>query len=126
MCIYKTLFAGNTNVKRDILFIGIVRRLFKNFINPNLRYFLWIFVALRILVPLHLQISVAVPQMPQDSTLYLGMNINLENTPLNAVLQEEVSGIQPAAADSVKQEVFLAQGTEAKSDTDGISGCFGN
>lgn len=77
-------------------------------------------------MPLHLQISVAVPQMPQDSTLYLGMNINLENTPLNAVLQEEVSGIQPAAADSVKQEVFLAQGTEAKSDTDGISGCFGN
>ncbi|MCH5270671.1 MAG: hypothetical protein J1E83_07965 [Lachnospiraceae bacterium] len=119
------LFEITVEVSFLILFIGIARRLFKNFINPNLRYFLWIFVALRILVPLHLQISVVLPQMPEDSTLYLGMEVNLENMPLGAVLQGEAPGTQPAAGngaagDSAKQEASLAQGTEAKSNTDGI------
>lgn len=83
------LFEITVEVSFLILFIGIVRILLKKFLNPNLRYFLWIFVAIRILVPLHVNISVAVPQIPQDNTLYLGMDVNLENTFLS--LPQETS-----------------------------------
>ena len=120
------LFELTVEVSFLILFMGIVRKLLKKYINPGLIYFLWIFVALRILVPLHINISVAVPQMPEDSTLYLGMEINLENTPLNVLLQEETPGVQPAAGNgdakgSAISEDSLVQGIGAKSDTDKIS-----
>lgn len=120
------LFELTVEVSFLILFIGIVRKLLKNFINPGLRYFLWIFVALRILVPLHMNISMVVPQMPEDSTLYLGMEINLENTPLNVLLQDEAPAKQPeagneAAGGGAISEASFVQGAGAKSDTDKIS-----
>lgn len=126
------LFELTVEVSFLILFIGIVRKLLKKFINPGLLYFLWIFVALRILMPLHINIPITVAQMPEGSTLYLGMDINLEDTPLNAILQEEAPGIQPAdgngtAGGSAIQGGGIAQsaGNIAdagdKSDTDKIS-----
>lgn len=95
---FLNLFEITIEVSFLILFIGIVRKLLKNFINPNFRYFLWVFVAIRILMPLHMNISVAVPQMPEDSTLYLGMEVNLENTPLGAMLLRPYKLAQNRAA----------------------------
>ena len=116
------LFKITVEVSFLILLIGIVRKLLKNFINPNFRYLLWIFVALRILVPLHMNISVTVPQMPENSTLYLGMDVNLENTPFGA----ETPGAQPVEGNgevenSAIQGGGLAQSTGTIADTGVIS-----
>ena len=37
-----------------ILFISLIRALFRKKSNPNVRYFLWLFVALRVLLPFKL------------------------------------------------------------------------
>ena len=44
-----------------IVLIGILNRLLKNKLDPNTRYFLWIFVAVRLLVPIRIGLSVEVP-----------------------------------------------------------------
>ena len=42
-----------------ILLVLLLRRLFWKKCNPNLLFFLWIFVALRILVPVHIPYMVS-------------------------------------------------------------------
>ena len=44
-----------------ILFISLIRALFRKKSNPNVRYFLWIFVALRVLLPFKLDFAVEMP-----------------------------------------------------------------
>lgn len=117
---FLNLFEITIEVSFLVLFIGIVRKLLKKFINPNLLYFLWIFVAIRILVPLHMNISVAVPQMPENSTLYLGMDVNLENTPLGAVLQDELPAAQPTAGDGTAENSAIQGGLTQSAGVDTI------
>ncbi len=45
-----------------IILITLVRSLFQKKCNPNIRYFLWIFVALRVLLPFKLDLAVEIPE----------------------------------------------------------------
>lgn len=45
-----------------IILITLVRSLFQKKCSPNIRYFLWIFVALRVLLPFKLDLAVEIPE----------------------------------------------------------------
>lgn len=46
-----------------IVLIGIGNRLLKHRLDPNIRYFLWFFVAMRLLAPVRVEFSVEVPEL---------------------------------------------------------------
>ncbi|MDE6675082.1 MAG: hypothetical protein K2K19_09780, partial [Acetatifactor sp.] len=46
-----------------IVLIGTINRLLKKELDPNIRYFLWIFVAIRLLLPLRIELSVELPNV---------------------------------------------------------------
>jgi beta-lactamase regulating signal transducer with metallopeptidase domain len=72
---FLNLFEITAEVSVLIVLIGIIRMALKKRLNPNIRYFLWIFVAVRILVPFQFEFSVELPKQ-------------LENVPIKAVLEE--------------------------------------
>ncbi len=45
-----------------ILLISLIRSLFRKKCNPNIRYLLWTFVALRVLIPFKLELSLEIPE----------------------------------------------------------------
>lgn len=45
-----------------IIFITLIRSLFRKKLDPNIRYFLWFFVAVRVLIPFKLELSVELPE----------------------------------------------------------------
>lgn len=45
-----------------IILIRVVNRLLKKKLDPNIRYFLWVFVAIRLLVPFRIELSVEMPE----------------------------------------------------------------
>ncbi len=52
-----------------ILLIGLIRRLLHMRLTPDFQYFLWIFVALRILVPVGVTVEVSLPQALQGTAV---------------------------------------------------------
>ena len=45
-----------------IILIGVINRLLKKRLDPNIRYFLWIFVVVRLLAPVRVIWPVEVPE----------------------------------------------------------------
>ena len=45
-----------------ILLIGTINKLLRKRLDPNIRYFLWIFVAIRLLVPIRVTLPLEIPE----------------------------------------------------------------
>ncbi len=76
-----------------VLLIIIVRKLFGEKLNPNIRYFLWFFVAIRILFPIHVEMSMEVPKVWSDSALgnVLAEEVHIQNIPVqNATWEQQI------------------------------------
>lgn len=59
---FLNLFEITVGVSKLIVLLGIIRLILKKRLNPNIRYFLWSFVAVHILVPFQLEFSVELHQ----------------------------------------------------------------
>lgn len=55
------LFALTVETSLLILTIGVINRLFRKRLDPNIRYILWIFVAIRLLAPVRVILPLEVP-----------------------------------------------------------------
>lgn len=53
-----------------VILISIVRGLFAKKLNPNIRYFLWVFVAIRVLIPFKMELSIELPEAWENTPLY--------------------------------------------------------
>lgn len=65
-----------------IICISLIRSLFRKRLNPNVQYFLWVFVAVRILIPFKLDYSLKIPE---------SWNFNQENNTEDSVPPEILS-----------------------------------
>lgn len=60
---FLNLFDITVEISLLIVLIGTINRLLKKKLDPNIRYFLWIFVAIRLLLPLRIELSVELPNL---------------------------------------------------------------
>lgn len=91
------LFEITVEVSVLIAFMGIVRMALRKRLNPNIRYFLWIFVAVRILVPFQLEFSMELPQQLKPDSFKTvveePLNIQSENYTLDTLFSEELIAV---------------------------------
>lgn len=87
-----------------VISIGIVRSLFAKKLNPNIRYFLWIFVAIRILIPFKMELPLELPEEWDNTPLYTlaensqaPMKGNL--MPKNPVIQNILGAASPVESE---------------------------
>lgn len=60
---FLNLFDITVETSLLIVLIGAVNKLLKKKLDPNIRYFLWVFVAIRLLLPIRVELSVEVPDL---------------------------------------------------------------
>lgn len=93
------LFEITIQVSVLIIFIIITRKLFKKRLDPNIRYFLWIFVAIRILVPFRMEFSVELPKVLNNHAIHTlvseNKDVSLDNMTINTTLPETMVTTEP-------------------------------
>ena len=92
-------FQVTVEVSVLIVVVSLVSILIKK-LSPNVKYFLWIFVALRILVPLKGEVSFTLPEKTEETIEVLGLDSNViilderEDYIKDAVEVEEQIGLE--------------------------------
>lgn len=69
----RNLWEVTWDVSVLIVFLAVVRKLFKKKLNPNVVYFLWIFVIICILIPIRIEINMETPDKApyqEQGTIY--------------------------------------------------------
>ncbi len=91
---FLNLFDITVEISLLIVLIGTINRLLKKKLDPNIRYFLWIFVAIRLLLPLRIELSVELPNLDLFDTAAEYMQDSQTEETATA---EAVSALLPAA-----------------------------
>jgi beta-lactamase regulating signal transducer with metallopeptidase domain len=114
---FLNLFEITAEVSVLIVLIGIIQMALKKRLNPNIRYFLWIFVAVRILVPFQFEFSVELPKqlenvpikvISEEPTNFQSENYTLDNLPIEGLTAGDLS------------EPVIDETTDVKSEEKGI------
>lgn len=90
-----------------VSFIMLVRTLFRKQLNPNIRYLLWLFVGIRILIPFQFEIPVLAPNFMTDMKLFsFDIEEQQEDLSVNNSFAENNSMRQNSLDDSPNADVL--------------------
>lgn len=110
---FLNLFEITVGVSKLIVLLGIIRLILKKRLNPNIRYFLWSFVAVHILVPFQLEFSVELHQQLKP-VLYKAIeepiNIQLEDYIQDTLSLEELTATGLPGSDLYDKKTIQSAG----------------
>lgn len=106
--IIRNLLEVTIEVSILILLIELIRKIFKKYINPNVMYFLWIFVAVSIIIPIRLEFKIEAPNNVQNvvNEIPVVADVQLVGVSIPFV-EDEVLQTSNSSDDVVQKEISI-------------------